>query len=127
MAKLDTRKRAEWQKRLARFEASGLTVAQFCRNEQIGTHAFYYWDKRLGERSSARRGSAAGQRAGKPGGVERLDKEGSPPTVHFTWGSQLQLSIPADCVDTIRCVLEHATRELDEPVGAFRQVVVREG
>lgn len=127
MAKLDSQKRAEWQKRLARFEASGLSVAQFCRNEKIATHAFYYWDKRLGERSNAGRGSAAVQRAGKPGGVQRLNWEGSPPMVHFTWGSKFQLSIPADCVEAIRCVLEHATQELDEPVGAFRQVVVTEG
>ena len=127
MAKLDTRKRAEWQKRFARFEASGLTVAEFCRNEKIGTHAFYYWDKRLGGRSNARRRSAAGQCAGKPGGAVRLDKEGPSPMVHFTWGSKVQISIPADCIDAIRCVLEHATHELDEPVSAFRQVVVTEG
>lgn len=120
MSKLDTRKRAEWQERLARFQASGLTVAQFCRNEKIGTHTFYYWDKRLGGRSRARA-------AGKSHGVARDRHEVAPPMVHFMWGSKVQISIPADCVDVIRCVLDHASRDLGEPASAFRQVVVAEG
>ncbi len=127
MSKLDTRKRAEWEARLARFAASELSVAQFCRNEKIGTHRFYYWDKRLGGRSTARRRSSAGQRAGKPRGVARVDSAESPLMVHIRWGSKVQISIPANCVDAIRCVLEHATGQLDEPGGAFRQVVVTEG
>ena len=48
--------------------------------------------------------------------------------IHFSWGSKVRVSIPANCLDAIRCVLQHATSEVQhEPGGAFRQVVVREG
>ena len=124
MARLDTRKRAEWQERLDRFQASGLSVAQFCQNEKSATHAFYYWGKRLRVRANAQ---AAGQGSGKLYGAAREGSQVSPPMVHVTWGSKVQISIPADCVHAIRCVLEHATHELREPGSAFRQVVVTEG
>ena len=41
-----------WQERLARFEASGLKVAAFCRQEQISEASFYHWRRRLADTSS---------------------------------------------------------------------------
>ena len=130
MAKADARKRAEWQRTLKRFESSGLTIAQFCREEKIPVHAFYYWGKRLGRPSRGNR-----QARGKSGGVSpekgagAMNGEHSAPLVHFAWGSKLRMSVPADCMDAIRCVLEYANKngdELRDSGGAFREVVLAE-
>jgi hypothetical protein len=40
-------KSIEWSKRLDRFSRSGLSHAQFCKQENIGVQSFYYWKKRL--------------------------------------------------------------------------------
>ena len=66
MAKADARKQTEWRKRLERFQSSGLTIAQFCRNENIPTHTFYYWGRRLGRPSRKSRPSALSRGALKP-------------------------------------------------------------
>ena len=39
--------RLAWQQRLERFASSGLTVAAFCRGEQLSLQSFYYWKRRL--------------------------------------------------------------------------------
>ena len=52
------------------------------------------------------------------------------PVIHFTWDSKLCFSIPARCLDAIRCVLEYAGRDSDESNGVaslangFRQVTI---
>lgn len=135
MAKADARKQTEWRKRLKRFESSGLTIAQFCRNEEVPLHTFYYWGKRLGRPSKGSRHSGSRQPGGKAGGVSpekgagAMNGEDYAPLVHFAWGSKLRMSVPADCVDAIRCVLEYANQEQDErrdAAGAFREVILAE-
>jgi hypothetical protein len=42
------RVRGEWVRRLARFRATGLSVAGFCRREGVSVAAFYQWRKKLG-------------------------------------------------------------------------------
>ena len=58
MAKgLDGAKRDAWRRRLAKFEASGWTVVEFCRREQVSQASFYYWSKRVrGRDGSTTRG-----------------------------------------------------------------------
>ena len=48
---------ALWRKRLARFQCSDLTVAEFCRREGVSAPSFYQWRKRLqpGERPQQQR------------------------------------------------------------------------
>ncbi len=36
-----------WIERMARFAASGLTVAAFCKAECISTNSFFYWKRLL--------------------------------------------------------------------------------
>ena len=43
----DAQKRRAWEARLARYRASGLSVARFCEQERVSTNTFYYWAKRL--------------------------------------------------------------------------------
>lgn len=38
-----------WRQRLAKFSASGLSVAAFCRREDIAPARFYYWSRRVRE------------------------------------------------------------------------------
>jgi hypothetical protein len=40
-------KSLEWSKRLERFRRAGVSLSQFCRDEQVGLQSFYYWKKRL--------------------------------------------------------------------------------
>ena len=44
---VDPRKQSDWQKRLARYRASGQTVTHFCQQEKVTPSNFYYWSKRL--------------------------------------------------------------------------------
>ena len=39
--------RQAWQQRLDRFASSGLSVAAFCRTEELSVQSFYYWKRRL--------------------------------------------------------------------------------
>jgi len=133
----DSVKREEWRRRLERFEAGDLSIAQFCRDEGVGTHTFYYWSKQLG-RTSGRNGRArAGTRSPRSrqnqclaGTTKSKAVSTSEPVIHFTWGSRLSFSVPADCLNTIRCVLEYASHSRagsqDAPpvISAFRQVIV---
>ncbi len=45
--------REVWQDRLARFPASGLTVAQFCAFEAVSVPSFYSWKRRLAARDTS--------------------------------------------------------------------------
>ena len=53
MAKgVDGAKRDAWRRRLAKFDSCGLTVVDFCRREQVSQASFYYWSKRVRDRST---------------------------------------------------------------------------
>jgi hypothetical protein len=47
-------KSIEWSNRLDRFTHSGLSLAQFCKQENIGVQSFYYWKKRLAPKDRQR-------------------------------------------------------------------------
>jgi hypothetical protein len=47
-------KSIEWSNRLDRFTHSGLSLAQFCKQENIGVQSFYYWKKRLAPKERQR-------------------------------------------------------------------------
>ncbi len=140
MAKpLDGRKRDEWRARLEQFEVSGLTTAQFCRRENIAPHTFYYWDKRLGHkakraRNKSKRRAVSSERDALATSVDTIsaveNSSLNETLVHFTWNSKLSFSVPTDCLDTIRCVLQYASLANSESegftsaVGGFRQVTI---
>jgi transposase-like protein len=46
----DPAKEALWRKTLQRFAASGLSVREFCKREQVTESAFYAWRRTIGER-----------------------------------------------------------------------------
>ena len=130
MTRTDGGKRAEWQKRLDEFEASGLTVAQFCLQADVTPHTFYYWKKRLGHSSEKRRNLAErelGRKSGEAVTATPRDSKSHGPLITFTWGSALLISVPAHCVDAIRCVLECARQSGHDPSHSrkpFQEVVL---
>ena len=46
-------RRSQWQKRLGRFTRSQMTVAEFCRREEVSVAAFYQWRRRLADTATA--------------------------------------------------------------------------
>lgn len=81
MAKhVDAAKCDDWRGRLAKFDASGLTVAEFCRREQVSQARFYYWSKRIRRRGHSQTaptrpsgvGSATSRAEDETGAVEVL-------------------------------------------------------
>ena len=125
----DVQKRQVWEARLARFRASGLTVARFCEQERVPVHAFYYWSRRIGATPNT---SAARQAGRKPGGLltvpRQVGTDGTWPDrqVHFVWNATtVEVSVPAECLDAIRCLAECLPDARWTQADAFREVVVR--
>ena len=63
-----------WTDRLNRFELSGQTIAEFCKQESISTASFYQWRRKLAGRTS---GQSAGTHedtvpAGSIGGSQQV-------------------------------------------------------
>ena len=136
----DGQKRREWEDRLARFRSSEQTVGRFCASEKVSVNTFYYWAKRIPahvieRQRSGRDGVDAGRRRAKA--VTMSDRSlatrsssGATSTladnalVHFQWNSGLRVSIPADCLDAIRCVVQcvqDSSRGLHD---AFHQILI---
>lgn len=150
--RMDVQKHQQWRERLERFESRSVSVAQFCRDEGVTQHVFYYWAKRLrGSANQRGNGMAHSTRSPasktnelarstkrRPTQTAAEDQRGANPSdsldaiVHFTWESGLQVSVPADCLQAIRCVLEFTPHErrttTSDPAttSAFRQVIVNE-
>jgi len=134
---LDPRKQSDWRKRLKKFRSSGQTVNRFCQLENVTPSSFYYWSRHFREAEQGltsanpnRRHSdsdaydqpAAKVSAPSTGGAHSMD-----PMVHFAWNSNLQVSIPAHCLDAIRSVLEWSHQRVDESPSesatSFQQVL----
>ena len=47
----DPRKAAAWERRLARYGDSGLTVGRFCDREGLSIATFHYWQRKLRDAS----------------------------------------------------------------------------
>ena len=123
----DAQKRRTWEGRLKRFRTSDLTVVRFCEREGVTTHAFYYWSRRLGS-TAARKPAADALTERRPGGaVEHVPTTGSgsrPAVVRFRWNRAVEVSIPADCLDAIRCLVECLQNSQQVGSAAFQEVVV---
>ena len=117
----------DWTRRFERFQASGLTVARFCEREQVTPDVFYYWARRFrsagsepGISNAANQPRTARQRAdsqvaGTPAGA----------SVQLRLASGIQISIPADSMEALRCVIS-CLGELaaDSEANSFQRVVV---
>jgi len=80
-----------WQRRFAKFDASGLTVVDFCRREQVSQASFYYWSKRISGRDCSMTGGLPGFDAGT--GASR--GEGESGCVEVFFGNSIRVRMPA--------------------------------
>ncbi|HZL28529.1 MAG TPA: hypothetical protein VFC39_18545, partial [Acidobacteriaceae bacterium] len=55
----------EWQERLARFQRSGTSIAQFCRDEGVSPPSFYIWRRKLRRKPAAAGSSGSGRLTAK--------------------------------------------------------------
>jgi hypothetical protein len=124
----DLQKRRVWERRFQRFRSCGLTVAGFCQQERVSTQAFYYWAKRIASVSvktslsnaqdvSCRKRSSAECPPATPGTA-------SAGLVRFVCPAAVEVSVPADCLDAIRCLAECFQQAGRERSAAFQEVVV---
>jgi hypothetical protein len=96
--------------RFGQFRTSGLTVARFCQQEGVSANTFYYWAKRVGS-SWAREGAAeadgVSRRGRQPGKhATAAGREANAALVRFRWGASVEVSVPADCLQAIRCLAQ---------------------
>ena len=47
----------QWRQLIARQHASGLSVTEFCRRENVSRQGFHVWKRKLGQKTSAQHGS----------------------------------------------------------------------
>ena len=122
----DVEKRRAWAGRFARYRASGLSVARFCKQERVSPHTFYYWAKRLRTASSA-----------APSWTDRaiMPRHASTPSlpnsstreavVRFRWKSGAEVVVPADCLEAIRCLAKCLAEAGDCRGEPFQEVVIK--
>ncbi|MCY3016708.1 MAG: hypothetical protein NT171_18695 [Planctomycetota bacterium] len=98
----DPRKAAAWERRIARFSDSGLTVARFCVREGVSVATFHYWQRKLGEVSAT---EAAWSTPALP--VARFDpvEVMSRQAVTIRFASGAVMEIPEDREDLVKAVV----------------------
>ena len=93
----DRRKLADWQRRLRRFEKSGLTVARFCARERVSVPTFGYWRRKCACGDASPQAALSAFKS-----VEVIG--GRSVTLRFPAGAVLD--IPEDRPDLVRVAIE---------------------
>jgi hypothetical protein len=107
----DPIKLKEWTDRLARYERSNQTVAEFCVDEQVSEGTFYVWKRRLasGDRSTTAR---------------HLQRIGANNSTHETSGFQQVVVAPPENTGNVRITLPGgAVIELSHDLPTIEHVV----
>jgi hypothetical protein len=86
--------RTRWRERISRWRQSGVSIAEFCRREEISQPSFFAWRKRLTSRVAVR-GRCKPQAAGKVGREARFIELSS-----AVWpkSSGVQITLPGGAV-----------------------------
>jgi transposase-like protein len=94
--------RDQWRQRIERQGASGLSIAEFCRRENVSAHSFYVWRRNLRRAAAQRRelrAEARGQRSRRRGAVipsrRPLHRPRSEPAAPTRTTAFLQLPVTA--------------------------------
>ena len=133
--RIDSIKRRVWEQRLQRFQSSGLTISRFCLREKVGVHTFHYWARRLRAGNSTERPSRREaqvptenlRRAVARGdGNEMNCAKQDAAMVQFQFERGLRVSLPAHCLEAIRCLVQSVQKSLPNQVGSFQEVIVRD-
>jgi transposase-like protein len=90
----DFAKRQLWKNRLAQFQASRLSVAQFCRSVGCSAPSFYQWRRKLeGTRSL-------------PPFLEIQTPDHRAPTIEVKLPSGISILLPVEALDSLAQILE---------------------
>jgi hypothetical protein len=116
----DAGKRADWESRLRRYQASGLAIGAFCTRESVSVASFYYWSRRLPGHDSR---TTMSEEAVKSATDRPLGDDAD--VVRFRLTTGAEIVVPAARLDVIRCVAESLTRATSVAGTAFREVVVK--
>jgi len=129
VSRQDVEKRRAWAVRFERFQASGLSVGRFCEQERVSVNTFYYWAKRVETNSVRPSPSGAGHapRRSRPSVKPAATVGGitNAAPVRFSWKAGVEVSVPADCLGVIRCLVECLQHPRAERPDGFRELVLR--
>lgn len=91
----DPSKALLWQKRLADFHDSQLTVPQFCQSIGCSVPTFYHWKRKL-------------QQPVQPSAFLRVQTTDSQPTcIEVRLPSGITLRVPLSSIDSLVAILKH--------------------
>jgi hypothetical protein len=109
---VDRKKLAEWQRRLARYEGTGLTAAEFCKRERVTVSLMKYWRRQV-EITSLRSPAPAKPepQAAVFAPVEVIPRRWI--VVRFPGGASLE--IPDDRIDLVRLAIDHMATQQEVP------------
>ena len=99
---VDRGKLAAWRRRLARQEASGLTVAAFCRRERVSVSLWSYWQRQLERETPGAEGTPPVRPVMPFTPVEIIPRRSV--FVRFPGGASIE--IPDDRIDLVRVAIE---------------------
>ena len=119
-------KQRAWEARFARHRRSGLSVARFCAQERVSTHSFYYWAKRF--RAAAAESRSSSSLAAPPPSVPAAATTSRDPQgalVRFRLKTGIEISVPADCLEAVRCLAKCLAEGCGRHAEAFQEVVVK--
>jgi len=87
----------KWRDRVRRWRRSGLSIAEFCRQEQISQPSFFGWRKRLVE------GRAVASRRGRQlaGGPSQRPQFVELPVPGWSTTSGIQIALPGGAIVTL--------------------------
>jgi hypothetical protein len=116
---LNSDKLITWRRRLAKLDASGLSVTAFCRQEDITPARFYYWSRRLREAEDV---VAVGKNAAQANrqSVEIIQ------SVEVVIGEQVKVRLPSNDHGLISAVLAslQASALAAKAGGSFQRIDV---
>ncbi len=127
-----------WAEHVAKQQASGLSVREYCQQASLQAHHFYYWRKRIAasESPSSQRRPAAAKQVLQSSATSQASvvmtpsaSSGTDPSriVIVRLGDCAAVHVPAQMLDTIEAILKMAMR-ISEPVveaSSFRSIIVR--
>ncbi len=120
-------KRDAWRRRLAKFDASGLTVVDFCRREQVSQASFYYWSKRSPGRDRSTTGGRPRSDAGTKISTGAARNEQGSGCVEVLVGDTICVRMPAGDPAAVAALVNQLQRILKLSLLAYstRPIVSR--
>lgn len=126
--RLDVQKQRQWEERFRRYRSGGLTVERFCAEERVSPHTFYYWARRVGSQRTKPRSALVGQT------LEQMPERARPAAapdlaanadvVRFRLHKAVEVWVPANCLEVIRCLANCLQGSEAEPAAGFQEVIV---